>query len=211
MDNSIKYKTLLKILLIMIVLQLMLFIMKHTIFLFIERTNYSDHMSSMFSMTVISAIILIVSSKKGIQLSLFPEHFGLFYIIVTLCYSALFISTPIITKESTLQSILLQSYGSIITPIFEELIFRGYIWNKLSKVFSKEYFVYIINTILFALWHLGYFDSIAFRTDTGLAHAILWKVITGLCFGIVLGATRLKSKNCYLTFLLHGTLNIFGR
>jgi membrane protease YdiL (CAAX protease family) len=78
-------------------------------------------------------------------------------------------------------------------------------------VFSKEIETYIVTTILFALWHIGYISSIAFRVETGLANAMIGKVITGLCFGIILGMIRLKTKNSYSTILLHGALNIFGR
>jgi len=106
---------------------------------------------------------------------------------------------------------MLLLYGSIVTPIFEELIFRGYIWNKLNDIFEKEWITYIVSAVLFALWHLGYVDSIAFRMETGLANVMLWKAITGLCYGVVLGALRLKTKNCYSTMLLHGVMNIFGR
>lgn len=98
-----------------------------------------------------------------------------------------------------------------MTPIFEEIIFRGYIWNKLNVVFKKESITYIVSTALFALWHIGYIDAISFRVETGLAIAMFWKVITGLCFGIILGAVRYKTKNSYSTILLHGVMNIFGR
>lgn len=40
---------------------------------------------------------------------------------------------------------------------------------------------------------------------------MVWKVITGLCYGMILGAVRLKTKNSYSTMLVHGVLNIFGR
>lgn len=60
-------------------------------------------------------------------------------------------------------------------------------------------------------WHKGYIYSIAFRVGNGLANIMMWKVITGFCFGIVLGAVRIKTKNSYSTILLHGVMNIFGR
>jgi membrane protease YdiL (CAAX protease family) len=60
------------------------------------------------------------------------------------------------------------------------------------------------------MWHLGYVDSIAFRVEIGLGNAMLWKVITGLCYGIILGVLRLRTKNSYSTILLHGVMNIFG-
>lgn len=121
-----------------------------------------------------------------------------------------FISAPSNFTEG-FQGIMLLVYSCIITPIFEELIFRGYVWNKLNMIFIKEWKTYIICTILFALWHIGYISSIAFRVESGLANVMMWKVITGLCFGIVLGAIRLRTKNTYSTILIHGILNLFGR
>ena len=122
----------------------------------------------------------------------------------------LFIASPSNYKGG-IEPILLLVYSSIVTPIFEELIFRGYIWNELNQIFTSEWKTYIITTILFALWHLGYISSIAFRVEDDLLNVMIWKVITGLCFGIVLGAVRLKTINCYSTMLLHGVMNIFGR
>ena len=104
-------------------------------------------------------------------------------------------------------------YVSVVTPVFEELIFRGYVWNRLRMEFKNDWSAYVAVTVLFALWHLGYADAVAFRSGAAgadLARIMLWKVLTGLGFGIVLGGLRLKTKNCYSTMLLHGVMNIFG-
>lgn len=89
-------------------------------------------------------------------------------------------------------------------------------WNELKNCFKNEFTIYIISTLLFALWHLGYADSIWFRmaVNGGSALfpvAIFWKAITGLCFGIVIGFVRYKLKNCYAAILVHSFMNNFGR
>lgn len=139
----------------------------------------------------------------------------MFYIIAAILAIVLLVSTPIITGNLSFSAVALLVYSSIITPIFEELLFRGLIWNKLKELFQNTLSVYIISTLIFAVWHLGYVDAIMYRMNlygqTGLANAMLWKVITGLCFGIVLGAVRCKTKNCFSTMLLHGIMNMFAR
>lgn len=110
-----------------------------------------------------------------------------------------------------IQAIILLGYSSLVTPIFEELLFRGYVWNRLTVIFKSESSVYLWSSFLFGVWHLGYFDSLAFRVETDLVQALFWKVITGLFYGLVLGLLRWKTKNCYSTMLLHGAMNIFGR
>lgn len=188
----------------------MLFGIKQSIFLLILRTDYSDYMASMAAMIILIGIILILSQKLKLNLSIFPTKFTTLYIFASVIGAVLLVTTPS-NFTGGIKPILLLVYGSIVTPVFEEIIFRGYVWNKLNEIFSKEWKTYVVSTILFALWHLGYISSIAFRVQEGLLNAMIWKVITGLCFGIILGSVRLKTKNCYSTMLLHGVMNIFGR
>ena len=208
--NKCKIKTIGFMILVLLLLSLSLFIIKRVIFFFVERTDFSDYMASMVSMIILTSIILRLSRKAEINLSIFPDKFTVSYIIVSIISVMLFIASPSNYKGG-IESILLLVYSSIVTPIFEELIFRGYIWNELNQIFTSEWKTYIITTILFALWHLGYISSIAFRVEDDLLNVMIWKVITGLCFGIVLGAVRLKTKNCYSTMILHGVMNLFGR
>ena len=208
--NKCKIKTIGFMILVLLLLSLSLFVIKRIIFFFVARTDFSDYMASMVSMIILTSIILRLSRKAEINLSIFPDKFTVSYISVSIISVVLFIASPSNYKDG-IEPILLLVYSSIVTPIFEELIFRGYIWNELNQIFTSEWKTYIVTTILFALWHLGYISSIAFRVEDDLLNVMIWKVITGLCFGIVLGAVRLKTKNCYSTMILHGVMNLFGR
>ena len=208
--NKCKIKTIGFMILVLLLLSLSLFVIKRIIFFFVARTDFSDYMASMVSMIILTSIILRLSRKAEINLSIFPDKFTVSYISVSIISVVLFIASPSNYKGG-IEPILLLVYSSIVTPIFEELIFRGYIWNELNQIFTSEWKTYIVTTIFFALWHLGYISSIAFRVEYDLLNVMIWKVITGLCFGIVLGAVRLKTRNCYSTMLLHGVMNIFGR
>lgn len=191
-------------------LQLLLFTVKKVILIFVERTDFSDRMASMSAMILLTFIFVIAMYRRKIPLSFLPERFGLFYIIITAVTAVIYILTPS-NFSGGYEDILLLLYSSIVVPIYEELIFRGYVWNKLRASFSGEWTVYAITAVLFALWHIGYVDSLAFRTQTGLFNVMVWKVITGLCYGIILGAVRMKTKDCYSTTLLHGVMNVFAR
>lgn len=63
--------------------------------------------------------------------------------------------------------------------------------------------------ILFAkyIWLKMSLSGIAYN----LSFVMLMKVITGLCFGIVIGLVRYKTKNCYAGMLTHSIMNVFGR
>lgn len=204
-------KTIFNIVVLLIVLQLTRIGIQQIIFMLIERDLYISRIASMIAMILLSLGLVLYSRKEGVLLSVLPKRFSLNYIIATIAAVCLLISTPFITGDTSSFTIFLMVYSSVIVPIFEELIFRDYAWNKLSKVISCEWIVYAISTLMFAVWHIGYIDAIAPRVESGLVNIIAYKVITGLCFGIILGAVRMKTKNSYSTMLLHDTMNIFGR
>jgi membrane protease YdiL (CAAX protease family) len=204
-----KIRTLLSIVGVLVIIQSLLFGIKQLVFVFVERTNFSDSMASMIAMLFLTLLFVLFAKKRAVSLSVFPRTFNKFYIIGSCVAVALLVSTPS-NYTGDIQAIAFLIFASVVTPIFEELIFRGYVWNKLNIHFENEWKTFLVTSILFGLWHLGYIDSIAFRVETGLANAMFWKVITGLCFGIVLGVLRLKTKNSYSTILLHGVMNIFG-
>mgnify|MGYP000850500201 CR=1 FL=1 len=207
-----KNKTIAIIIIGLILLQTIRITLELSVFCFIERTKFTDTVVSALIMALLIFIGIILAKKKDISLSVFPQKYKLVYAAATIIVSALIILTPIITEEQSLLAVSSLVYSSIITPIFEELIFRGYVWNKLEKRLEKKLTVYVVTTLLFAFWHIGYIDTILFKVDiNNVPFVMLMKVITGLCFGIILGAVRYKTRNCYSTILLHSLMNIFGR
>jgi len=210
MDKE-KIKTVARIIMGLILLQTIRITLELSVFCFIERTKFTDTIVSALLMALFTFVGIIVAKKKDISLSIFPQKNKLVYAAATIIILILIILTPIIT-EKTLFAITTLVSSTIITPIFEELIFRGYVWNKLEEKFDKKFTVYVVTTLLFAFWHIGYIDTILFRVEiSNVPFVMLMKVITGLCFGIVLGAVRYKTRNCWSTILLHSLMNIFGR
>jgi len=206
-----KIKTVARIIMGLILLQTIRITLELSVFCFIERTKFTDTIVSALLMALFTFVGIIVAKKKDISLSIFPQKNKLVYAAATIIILILIILTPIIT-EKTLFAITTLVSSTIITPIFEELIFRGYVWNKLEEKFDKKFTVYVVTTLLFAFWHIGYIDTILFKVDiNNVPFVMLMKVITGLCFGIVLGAVRYKTRNCWSTILLHSLMNIFGR
>ena len=209
---SEKFKMLAKIIIGLLLIQGARVVIKLIVFCFVEKSQFTDTIVSALFMAAMAFVGIIIAGKKGVSLSFLPAKHKAIYTIVTVVAMALLVSTPFITGDKSFFAVAVLIYAGVITPIFEELIFRGYLWNKLEEKFGGRFAAYIITTLLFAVWHLGYIDTVAFRMTSGsLAFAMLMKVVTGLFFGIVLGAVRYKTKNCYSTIILHGVMNIFGR
>lgn len=167
---------------------------------------------SMCVMILMSVGIVLTAHRLGMRASVFPkERIGIYAAAGVLAVS-LMVSGPLLMGAS--DWILWQDmiYGSVVTPIFEELIFRGYLWESLKKRFDNEFHVYLITTVLFALWHFGYVDSLAARIGfDGLGYVMLMKASVGLVYGVIVGFVRYKTKNAYASILLHGVMNVFGR
>lgn len=196
---------------VMVVLQLLRMGLKSLFFVFVERTNFTDRVASLVAMALLSAVVVLYARARKLPLSVFPKRFGAWYIVASALTLTLLVLTPILTKDDSFTAIVLLIYSGVVTPVFEELIFRGLLWNRLNDALPKAWMTYAVTALLFALWHFGYVDALAFRVHEGLGTAMLWKAVIGLGYGVALGALRLGTKNCYSTMLLHGALNIFGR
>ena len=98
-------------------------------------------------------------------------------------------------------------YGSVVTPLYEELLFRGYLWNRLSAIGNSPRRLILYTALLFALWHVGYMVNALVE---GNWVAVISKVLVGLCYGLLLGWVRMKTDNRYATCLLHGLMNLLS-
>jgi len=186
---------------------------KALILLFVERTLLSDTIVSLVFMAVIGCGILIAVQKRKFNLPVLPKKFSFVYIIATVIVAVVFVSTPFITKDLSVYSFVFLLYGAAVTPFYEEVIFRGLIWEAVRIKTDKSAF--IISTALFGIWHLGYIDTVLWRTSlffpsANIPEIMFWKVITGLVIGIVLGGVRYKTKNAYSSMLLHCLINTIG-
>ena len=162
-----KAKTFGSIVLILLLSGLSWFAIKQVIFLFVQRTNFTDRMASMTAMLILTGFLWGLSRKGKSKLSIFPDKFTVSYISATVLFVVLLIASPS-SYQDGMEAVFLLAYSCIVTPVFEELLFRGYIWNQLSGILRSKWATYLTTTILFALWHLAYIDSIAFRVEDGL-------------------------------------------
>lgn len=208
-------KKIINIILCLIALQIVRFSFKTLAFLFLDKNFMTDVIVSSIYMIMIIIFIIISIKKNELELNIFPERFNWRYIVTsTILFIFIFI-TPIITKRNSLYDVLSLIYGSIITVIIEEIIFRGYVYKEIGNI-KNDFWSYIISTILFGIWHLGYVDTVIWRAsiispNAKIINIMFWKVITGLLFGVVVGFFRYKNKNVYSSMIAHALLNTFGR
>ena len=208
-------KKIINIILCLIALQIGRFSFKTLAFLFLDKNFITDVIVSSIYMIIIIIFSIISIKKNELELNIFPKNLNWKYIVTLIILFAIIFTTPIITKNYSLYDILSLLYGAIITVIFEEIIFRGFVYKEISNI-KNDLWAYIISTIIFGIWHLGYIDTVMWRVsmispNANIMNIMFWKVITGLSFGIVVGFFRYKNKNVYSSIIVHALLNTFGR
>ncbi|MBI5458525.1 CPBP family intramembrane glutamic endopeptidase [Methanobacterium sp.] len=119
------------------------------------------------------------------------------------------------TFEWELHVLILGLLFGIITPLFEELLFRGYIWGKISEsggMVNPNGLTLFTVTILFMVWHLGYVDVLMLHPlATGsLTMIMISKMGIGLVLGLIVGYLRLKTGKTYASIIFHGLWNVFA-
>lgn len=204
----------LKILSILFLLQLGRIFTKSLIFSFVERSLFSDTLVSILYMLVLTVFAIILFRKKKIEINMFPSNFNKSYIVCSLLFISFFIFTLFITKSLNFYGVLSLFYNAIITVVFEEIIFRGYVYKEISSL-TNEWIAYLGSTILFGFWHIGYIDTVIWRTslffqEANILEIMFWKVITGMLLGVIIGFFRYKNKNVYSSILVHSLINTFG-
>ena len=125
----------------------------------------------------------------------------------------IFIVLPV-ALGAELDVILLSFIFGLIVPAFEELLFRGYLWNNMQNSLKGEHsglVTWITITILFGLWHIGYIDVFLIHPrEFALVPLLIGKIEVGLILGAIVGFIRLKTNKVYGSFLFHGFWNIFA-
>ena len=169
-------------------------------------TRFFRNMITMSVMIALTIILFLYAKIRGQTLAFFPEKFSKKYIIATCIVVAIYIAAPTNFSDG-ITSVMMILYSSIVTPVFEELLFRGYIWGRFEKVMTSEIHIYIWNIALFTIWRLFYIipDMLWGNWDP----LQLLKITAGLGYGTVLGFIRIKTKNFWATILAHGVMNFF--
>lgn len=205
--------TLLKIIILLIFLQMTRILLKESILVFMGDSILNNYIVSIIIMAGLLFFMVFKSRKEKISLEIFSfmktKESKSYYIVLTLSTLFLIATSPYFGMK--IESILTIVYVLIVLPVYEEIIFRSYVWGKLQTEYKNELKVYLVTTALYSIWHLGYIDIIAMN----VGYSSLWIVMIMRCslmisFGLFIGFFRYKLKNTYSCMLIHSFINIFN-
>jgi len=204
MGMSNKRLVIIEAFVLMIILQAVMEIAEWLISPLLPDTRFAAKMLNMVLVILLTVAVIIFAKSRKQELSVFPKEFSKPYVAATCITVILYIIAPS-NFTTGLVSVMNIVYGSIFTPVYEELLFRGYIWNRFKDVTGSETGIYVWNIVLFAIWHIGYMVP---NIISGNWFAVITKVAAGAVYGAILGFIRIKTRNCWSTILVHGVLNL---
>lgn len=204
-----KLKNIFKIILIIVSLQIIRIAVRRVLLLFIPITELSLNILNMVIFIIYTYLIVKYCKKNKIDLRVFKVNNKNAYLLLISIFIILFIINLLLNKFS-MNNIFKILYGTITLPIFEELLFRGYIWSRLLKMFKNEMYVYIITTLLFSIYSVFYIDS-AILLKVFSIGLIIFKLVIGLLFGLITGFVRYKTKNTFSSMIVSSIMNMVSK
>lgn len=204
-----KLKNIFKIILIIVSLQIIRIAVRRVLLLFIPITELSLNILNMVIFIIYTYLIVKYCKKNKIDLRVFKVNNKNAYLLLISIFIILFIINLLLNKFS-MNNIFKILYGTITLPIFEELLFRGYIWSRLLKMFKNEMYVYIITTLLFSIYSVFYIDS-AILLKVFSFGLIIFKLVIGLLFGLITGFVRYKTKNTFSSMIVSSIMNMVSK
>lgn len=131
--------------------------------------------------------------------------------LITLCAICVM---PYFKDEYLSSNLIILTLFVIVQPIFEEVIFRDYIWNYIRNFQRDEKKILIIISLLSALFKIGYWDMVSQNLSVVSSSfftidIIVSKVLFSLIISFMIGIVKIKYKDVYLCILVHSLINIF--
>ena len=122
--------------------------------------------------------------------------------------------TPYFDGGYLTSNLIILTLVLIVEPVFEEVIFREYVWNYIGSFQKDEKKVLIIVTLLSALFKIGYWDMVSqslsvIGSSFFTIDIIIQRVFVGLIVSLILGLVKIKYKDTYLCIFVHSLINIF--
>lgn len=216
--KSFFYKFILILLGIQILDNIITFLLVNT---FIHKPNIPQYrLICSISQVLVFALFIIFLKPSLKDLGLFwsdtAKPSKIIYLIGGILVLSLVVSSYFIMRDIRYFALMTNIHFGITTPIYEELIFRGYGWKKFRDENHSNLATLIITSLFFTLFHFGYYYQIRYSTQfhpdaPSMSSIMFAKIIHVTVLGLIMGLIRWKSKKVYGPVIIHAILNIIGK
>ena len=200
------YIVLFKVLLFFIVYCILILGLQLLFYLLIREINvkYFEY-SIPLSFICILPIVYLMYTKSMEHINVMKNYKRL-WLIVFISVGYYFISWLIFSRQIAVNKLSVELFHEIyliitfliLSPIIEELFFRGIILRIIAEKNNKTIAVFF-SSILFTLIHVFYFDGI---------NLSLIRLIDCFLFSIIISLIYIKTQNIYYAIIFHGVYNL---
>jgi len=211
-DRNNFLKLVLKIILVLVVIHVLRAVIFNFLFVTVQPSGPLVLIFRGLDFIIVGIILLLYFKPSLNDLGLRWDDIRLrnriFYIIGFSLIPTLILSQYIFKWDSYI--LIYQLTYAIIAPVFEELLFRGYIWTKIHEskgMINPDGLTFLTVTLLFSVWQLGYADVLIRYSNLGFI--MILKMMAGLVLGLIVGYLRLKTGKTYASIIFHALCNLF--
>ncbi len=148
---------------------------------------------------IIPLIVFILMKKEGMTINEIGFYKGKWInqILIGFGMAALLVCTIYVIPSYLLGKLIVQSSINmnvetliylISVSVAEEILFRGYIYEKINKINKSEWSAIFISSFIFGIFHV-------FGSD-------VFQIISAIIMGMFICICKLKIKNCTLLSLI---------
>ena len=116
--------------------------------------------------------------------------------------------TILLKTDYVFTEILMMCLATIAIPVYEELLFRQYLWNYVNGFVENQKTTWIVISIISVLFILGYWDIISqnlqvISSDKFAIDVVTSKMGLGILIAVATGFMKYKYKDIYLCISVH--------
>ncbi|MBU5336717.1 CPBP family intramembrane metalloprotease [Intestinibacter bartlettii] len=202
--------------LILVILQLVRIIIKNVLLSVLNFTAINLNIANIISIMIVGISIFLflrgsnLFNPAGYRLTQMSNKYDnknirIIFFILMLMSLAL---TIIFKTDYVFYEILIMCLSAVVVPLYEELLFRQYLWNYVNSFVENQKTTWIIISIISVLFILGYWDIISqnlevISSDKFAIDVVTSKMGLGILIAAATGFMKYKYKDIYLCIFVH--------
>ena len=202
--------------LVLVVLQIARIIIKNILLSVLNFTDINLNIANIISIMIVGISVFMflrgssLFNPAGNRLTEMANKYDnkkirIILFIITLISLIL---TVVFKTEYIFYELIVMCLATIVVPLYEELLFRQYLWNYVNGFVENQKTTWIVISIISVLFILGYWDIISqnlqvISSDKFAIDVVTSKMGLGILIAAATGFMKYKYKDIYLCIFVH--------
>ena len=202
--------------LVLVVLQIARIIIKNILLSVLNFTDINLNIANIISIMIVGISVFMflrgssLFNPAGNRLTEMANKYDnkkirIILFIITLISLIL---NVVFKTEYIFYELIVMCLATIVVPLYEELLFRKYLWNYVNSFVENQKITWVVITIMSVLFILGYWDIVnqnlqIVGSDKFAVDVIFTNMKWGVLMSAITGFMKYKYKDIYLCIFLH--------